>query len=183
MASGIRTSTRTMRSAPNRSRPAPAHVRAGTSGGSAGRPWRSRRSSRDAPRRRAGRNNWGRGCRRQPDIRSRAAPAPDRRESRKPSPRTISARVRPAPRAGPRTPRLLRRSAEAVDQGVELRPRLRRKFRPPAHQDGDRRLARSGRSARVGIAANSGANSLSARAWFRVAAMSTAHGIKESRSR
>ena len=61
-ASGTRTSIRTTRPAPNRSPPASRYARAETSGESARRPWRSRRNSPGAPRRRASRNSWNRGC-------------------------------------------------------------------------------------------------------------------------
>ena len=63
-ASGTRTSSRTMRPAPNRSPPEFRCARAETSAESARRPWRSPRNSSGAPRRPAGHNNWNRDCRR-----------------------------------------------------------------------------------------------------------------------
>ena len=70
-ASGTRTSSPTTRSAPSRDPPASSRVQGETSGGPAHRPWRSRRSSPAAPRRRAGRSSWDRDCRRRRGSRSK----------------------------------------------------------------------------------------------------------------
>ena len=73
-------------------RPASRRGRAGTSGGPARRPWRSRRSSRAAPRRRAGRSSSGRACPRHAIADRQQLAVADRTGSRSPSPAPSRAR-------------------------------------------------------------------------------------------